>query len=150
MDIQEKKRLLNLGLRLEDKFIILIKSLLTDTNITIVKTDYKFCCIDFILSNGNKQIGIELKSRSRNLNIDDDYFIGVSKLHNIKSKYNHIKTLLVWNDKFKNVYFTTFKDELLNSQQSYINYGDVYRIKKDVCVYGLDELVKTIKSSLLD
>jgi len=150
MDIQEKKRLLNLGLRLEDKFIILIKSLLTDTNITIVKTDGKFCCIDFILSNGNKQIGIELKSRSRNLNIDDDYFIGVSKLHNIKLKYNHIKTLLVWNDKFKNVYFTTFKDELLNSQQSYINYGDVYRIKKDVCVYGLDELVKTIKSSLLD
>tara|TARA_R110000737_G_C14425537_1_gene458659 strand:- start:42 stop:494 length:453 start_codon:yes stop_codon:yes gene_type:complete len=150
MDVNEKKRLLNLGLRLEDKFIILIKSLLTDTNISIVKTDNKFCCIDFILSNGNKQIGIELKSRGRNLNMDDDYFIGVSKLHNIKLKYNHITTLLVWSDKFKNVYFTTFKDELLNSQQSYINYGDVYRIKKDVCVYGLDELVKTIKTLLLD
>ena len=150
MDIAEKKRLLSLGLKLEDKFILLIKELLEDTPIKIVKTSNKFCCIDFILSNGNKEMGIELKSRQRNLSIDDDFFISISKLYSIKNEYNHIKTLLVWSDKCKNVYFTKYNDELLKSQQSYINYGNVFRIKKDVCSYGLEQLIDTIKSTLLE
>ena len=82
--------------------------------------------------------------------MDDDFFISVSKLYNIKTEYNHIKTLLVWSDKFKNVYFTKYNDELLNSKQSYINYGNVFRIKKDICSYGLEELIETIKSTLLE
>lgn len=150
MDVNEKKRLLNLGLRLEDKFIILIRNLLKDTDVKIEKTNDKFCCIDFILSTGKKQIGIELKSRQRDLTIDNDFFISQSKLHRIKLEYNHIDTLLVWSDKYKNVYFTKFHDELLNSNKDYVNYGYVFRIKKDVCVYGIDALIMNIKQMLLD
>lgn len=146
-----KEALLKYGLNEEIKFLNLLRTHLQDTDIKIMKTKNKFCCVDFEIKNvvNNKTIMLELKSRKLNLNNIPNFLISYNKLYNIKNDYSNCKVLLVWSDIFKNVFYKIYNDELLNSDTGIFNGGKAFLIDKNICFNGIDGLITTIKTLLL-
>ena len=139
--------LLKYGLQEELKFLKLLNTNINDKNILISKTTYQYCPVDFQITNlqNNTSMMIELKSRKCDISNYQSFFIGYTKLHNIRKEYKNTPVILVWVDIFKNIFYVFFHTNLLNSKIGIINNGKVFFINKSVCNNGMDNLINDIK-----
>jgi len=124
-------------------------------NWDIVKSNYQFCYMDFLLFNRNNlyNVFIEYKKRhyTYNKSIYTSFFIGEKKLKMIDLYYNN--SYLIWDFRNKNTnetdfFYLKYDKSLLESKKEYDNKHYSYRflIDKNKCKNGFDNFINEIKS----
>jgi len=131
----------NIVLDTEQEFLLKLIELVNDDTITIKKTLYKYCNVDYKLEDSKKKkLYIELKSR-KNILKYDTLFIGYTKLQSIKIKYKDC--LLVWSgDDY--IFWCKYTDDLLKYTVVNICGSNCYEIPKTIMNNDINDLINFI------
>ena len=130
----ELEKRLEYGNRKEIEFMYALNENINDDSITITKTIDKFCCVDYKVKNelNKKCIYLELKSRKDDISKFSTLLIGKDKLQKISKYYNKFVVILIWYDEIKNMFITTYDNNLLKSPTNK-SFGNSFDIDKDCC-----------------
>jgi len=121
---------------------------MNNPNIKIIKSQNKFCCIDFALINhlNLKCIYMEHKRKSINALNFDSFIINYHKLMLMDLYYEN--SIIVWecNDE---VYFTLYNKDFLSLDKG-VSYGQkIVNIPKKICGSGIENLILLIEKNIL-
>ena len=128
--------------------------------ITIIKSKYKFCKLDFLIVNNDNLRSIYIEHKGRNNNSYDEgvkFIINVSKITNIIKNYNTNKAIIIL-DFYDDIFFIddlelikkqniikTYKDDIDRATD---NYQLVYDLQ-NILLKGYDKLEELLLLSLI-
>jgi hypothetical protein len=114
----------------------------------IIKSQYKYCSIDFCIVNkfNLKILHLEHKERNCLKNAYPSTIINYSKLMSYKRNYQN--TIMIWGYKENAVKFLVYSEDLLKYKTSDCKNQEVIYIKNDILLDGLDNLISTIIQKL--
>jgi len=114
----------------------------------IIKSQYKYCSIDFCIINkwNLKILHLEHKQRNCHKNRYPSTIINYSKLMSYKRNYNN--TILIWSYETDAVKYLVYSEDLLKYETSYCKNQDVIFIKNETLLDGFDSLIATIQLKL--
>jgi hypothetical protein len=137
----------------EGNFMIEINDKLS-LNYTIIKSQFKYCNVDFLLLNNNNLYTcyIEYKQRqyANGYNNYPSFFIGKTKMDNIKKHYKNC--IFIWDFRKSNsnhFFWIKYDDNFYNKyevEKDYINNSYRFRILKDDCNNSYDEFIEYFTS----
>ena len=109
----------------------------------MVKSEYKYASIDFIVINleNLKSVYIEHKKKNINGNNFDSFMINKCKIDSCKKDFK--KCIFIW-DCLDDVYWLYYNKELHQSRLEEIYGSDVYFINKKLVNVGFDSLIESI------
>tara|TARA_R110000796_G_scaffold20508_1_gene60933 strand:+ start:1190 stop:1639 length:450 start_codon:yes stop_codon:yes gene_type:complete len=130
------------GFGKELELLIKVNELLSG-DLNLIKTDDKYCCVDYRFLNDERLICyIELKSR-KNISGFADLMIGKTKLYNISKLDKQV--ILLWVDGSV-FYHCVFSDEFLKYKSGYCGGSGVIYIPKSVMTIGnLESFVESLQ-----
>jgi len=113
----------------------------------LIQSQDKFCNIDFVILNikTNKKVYIELKTRAKEYEKYDTFFIGTTKIFKIKHT-GLMPCLLCWDFKnLENIYFMDYKYEEIEKCNKNVMSGSwVYELNKSNMTCGWSLLLDRI------
>ncbi len=114
----------------------------------MIKSQNKFCCIDFAIINQLNLKCIYMEHKRKNINAlnFDSFIINYHKLMLMDLYYEN--SIIVWecND---DVYFTLYNKDFLNLDKG-VSYGQkIVNIPKKICGSGIDNLILLIEKNIL-
>ncbi len=114
----------------------------------IIKSQYKYCSIDFAIINkfNLKILHLEHKERNCNKNAYPSTIINYSKLMSYKRNYQN--TIMIWGYKENAVKYLVYSEDLLKYQTSDCKNQEVIFIQNDILLDGFDNLIATIINKL--
>ena len=120
-------------------------------NYTIKQSENKFCNIDFVIRNitTNKQVYVELKTRAKEYEKYDNYFIGTTKVFKIKHTAL-MPCLLCWDfHNLDKLYFMDYDyDYIEKCNKNVVSGSWVYDIPKTNMTCGWSALLNRIHELL--
>jgi len=114
----------------------------------IIKSQYKYCSIDFAIINkfNLKILHLEHKERNCHKNAYPSTIINYSKLMSYKRNYQN--TIMIWGYKENAVKYLVYNEDLLKYQTSDCKNQEVIFIQNDILKDGFDNLIATIINKL--
>ena len=138
----------NFTLDSEELFKIQLIEMLGDAKYTMIKSQHKYCCVDFMLLNQSNLLSVLIEHKRKHIDAGkyDTFFIGYSKLITLETYYNRPLFLVFeCND---SLYWCEYSEEFVNRPTKLINGGRVIEIDKSECGVGLEKLTERLKESL--
>ena len=132
----------------EQLFKIRIIESLADTKYEMLKSQHKYCCVDFMLLNQSNLLSVLIEHKRKHIDAGkyDTFFIGYSKLITLETYYNRPLFLVFeCND---SLYWCEYSEEFVNRPTKLINGGRVIEIDKSECGVGFEKLTERLKESL--
>ena len=132
----------------EQLFKIRIIESLADTKYEMLKSQHKYCCVDFMLLNQSNLLSVLIEHKRKHIDAGkyDTFFIGYSKLITLETYYNRPLFLVFeCND---SLYWCEYSGEFVNRPTKLINGGRVIEIDKSECGVGFEKLTERLKESL--
>jgi|DEB0MinimDraft_10_1074344.scaffolds.fasta_scaffold34264_1 hypothetical protein len=136
----------------EERFMLEVNKVLYE-NWIIMKSDYKYCYIDFILINRNNLYSVYTEYKEREYKCDKSYYtnfyVSKKKLEMIKTFYKNC--YLIWDFRksgdSNDFFFIKYNKSLLDSKLEYDkkNCSWRYCIDKDKCSIGFDNYIKLLE-----
>ena len=132
----------------EQLFKIRIIQSLADTKYEMLKSQNKYCSIDFMLLNQSNLLSVLIEHKHKNIDADkyDNFFIGYSKIVTLSTFYN--KPLILVFQCLNELYFCEFDDEFVKRPTSLVRGSRVIHIDKSECGSGFDKLIERLKQIL--
>ena len=114
----------------------------------IIKSQYKYCSIDFCIVHkfNLKILHLEHKQRNCHKNRYPSTIINYSKLMSYKRNYQN--TIMIWSYESDAVKYLVFNEDLLKYETCNCKNQDVIYIKNDILLDGFDNLIATIIKKL--
>lgn len=114
----------------------------------IIKSQYKYCSIDFCIVNkfNLKILHLEHKERNCHKNLYPSTIINYSKLMSYKRNYQN--TIMIWGYKENAVKYLVYSEDLLKYPTSDCKNQPVIYIQNDILLDGFDNLIATIINKL--
>lgn len=133
----------------ESLFKIRVIEALGDTKYNMIKSQNKYCSVDFMLLNQANLLSVLIEHKQKNIDADkyDNFFIGYSKIVTLSTFYNK-PLILVFECLNNELYFCEFDDEFVKRPTSLVRGSRVILIDKSECGVGFDKLLERIKEIL--
>ena len=146
VDVKDTSKTIEIILPSEEQFKIKLMNTLGD-NYFIVKSQMKYCSIDFCIINRKnlKVVYLEHKQRNCNKNKYPSTIINYCKLTSFSRNYQN--AIMVWSYIDDDKFLVYTKDLLDLPQKDCKNQSVVY-LKNDMLKNGYDNLISTIKHKL--
>lgn len=134
----------------EQSFMIEVNNIISN-NWVILKSDYKFCYVDFLLINRNNLFTLYTEYKKReyicNKSVYSSFFVSKKKLEMIKKYYK--KCILIWDFRSKDnpddFFYIHYDKSFLDKYECEYdrkNCSYRYKILKEDCLIGFNNYVK--------
>jgi len=112
-------------------------------NYKMIKSEYKYASIDFIIVNLDNLKSIYLEHKKKSINASNFASFMINKCKLDACKKNYTDCIFIW-DCLDDVYWCFYSAELHQSRLEVINGSDVYFIDKKLVNVGFDSLILMI------
>lgn len=132
----------------ESLFKIRVIEALGDAKYNMIKSQNKYCSVDFMLLNQANLLSVLIEHKKKNIQASSytNFFIGYSKIVTLNTFYN--KPIVLVFECLDELYFCEFDENFVKRQTQVINGSRIILIDKSECGVGFDKLLERIKEIL--